>query len=238
MDLNTTVLAGNLHWPSALFARSALRGRPATVKATRKTSKEDRMSDGRIKVNSQTIAKHKKLEKPHFETENDNKTKKMQMNKNMAFGGAIAGEASILNTTAANASDSLSESVDTMEAEKSRGKRVPVKTMDFTGNTGDSENEDSEKDSEDEECLARKEKVNVLGATIITVLVSAVVFIAILAWSEVIRSWYDNTFVIDTGSMDLVYGRFWYAIFITVIAIIVTYAVYRYFMDDWSTPFF
>lgn len=67
-----------------------------------------------------------------------------------------------------------------------------------------------------------------IGITISTVVISALVFISILAWTEFLRAWYDNTFVVKDSEFSLVYGRFWYAIFITLIAIIICYIIYKF----------
>jgi len=74
-----------------------------------------------------------------------------------------------------------------------------------------------------------EEKRPAFSVSIETIVVSALIFIAILAWFEFVRSWFDNTFdgkaVHDLG---LVYHRFWYAIFVSVLVVILIYVVYRF----------
>lgn len=63
-----------------------------------------------------------------------------------------------------------------------------------------------------------------------TVVISAFLFLAILAWFEFLRVWYDVTFSPDrtTNDFTLVYIRFWYAIFITCLVIIIVYSILRF----------
>lgn len=71
-------------------------------------------------------------------------------------------------------------------------------------------------------------KVSSITVSIETVIMSALIFVAILAWFEFLRAWYDNTF--DNRPVhdyDIVYHRFWYAIFITALAIVLLYILLR-----------
>ena len=63
-----------------------------------------------------------------------------------------------------------------------------------------------------------------------TIIISALIFIAILAWFEFIRSWFDNVFDDEVvHNISAIFHRLWYAIFITVLALILIYIVYRLF---------
>lgn len=67
-----------------------------------------------------------------------------------------------------------------------------------------------------------------ITVSIETIVMSALIFIAILSWFEFLRSWYDNVFNIDgTRNYTAIYHRLWYAIFITALVIILLYIVYR-----------
>jgi hypothetical protein len=70
----------------------------------------------------------------------------------------------------------------------------------------------------------------IFNITIHTVILSAFIFIAILAWVEVIRTWYDQTFDPTFGirNIDLIFTRFWYAVFITCLVIIFVYILHRW----------
>jgi hypothetical protein len=61
-----------------------------------------------------------------------------------------------------------------------------------------------------------------------TVVLSALLFIGIFTWLEFLRSWFDNTFA-ENGNLNVMYLRFWYAIFITALVAILFYVVYRAF---------
>lgn len=77
------------------------------------------------------------------------------------------------------------------------------------------------------------ERQNNLTISIETIIMSALIFIGILAWFEFMRSWYDHTFS-TTGehNFDVVYNRFWYAIFISSLVLILMYIVYRVATQD------
>jgi len=66
-----------------------------------------------------------------------------------------------------------------------------------------------------------------LTISIETIVMSAFIFIAILAWFEFIRTWFDTVFS-ATGEhhFNIVYNRLWYAIFITALALVSIYIVY------------
>lgn len=70
----------------------------------------------------------------------------------------------------------------------------------------------------------------IFNITIHTVILSAFVFIALLTWFEVIRTWYDQTFDPTLGirNVDLIFVRFWYAVFVTCIILILIYILYRW----------
>lgn len=70
----------------------------------------------------------------------------------------------------------------------------------------------------------------IFNITIQTVILSAFVFIALLAWFEVIRTWYDQTFDPTLGlrNVDQIFVRFWYAVFITALIIILIYILHRW----------
>ena len=60
-----------------------------------------------------------------------------------------------------------------------------------------------------------------------TVVMSALIFIAILSWFEFLRAWYDHTFDNEpVHNVDLIFNRFWYAVFISSICIIIIYVLY------------
>jgi predicted MFS family arabinose efflux permease len=64
--------------------------------------------------------------------------------------------------------------------------------------------------------------------TIEIIIISAFIFIAIFTWFEFIRSWYDNVFNTGPGhNFNAVYVRLGYAIFITALALVLIYIVYR-----------
>lgn len=60
------------------------------------------------------------------------------------------------------------------------------------------------------------------------IIISALIFIAILIWFEFLRVWYDNVFGND-GDFAIVWYRLVYAIFITALVLILLYVVYRIF---------
>ena len=67
-----------------------------------------------------------------------------------------------------------------------------------------------------------------ITVSIETIILSAVIFIGILSWFEFLRSWYDNVFSFDgTHNFGLIWNRFWYAVFITAVVIILIYIIYR-----------
>lgn len=71
-------------------------------------------------------------------------------------------------------------------------------------------------------------KSNNLRLSIETILMSAFIFIAILSWFEFLRVLYENVFPLDgIQHFNIVYNRFWYAIFITALVIVLLYIVYR-----------
>lgn len=71
-------------------------------------------------------------------------------------------------------------------------------------------------------------KVSSLTISIETIVMSGFIFIAILTWFEFIRTWFDTVFS-NTGQHNFttVYNRLWYAIFITALALVLIYIVYR-----------
>ena len=67
-----------------------------------------------------------------------------------------------------------------------------------------------------------------ITVSIETLVMSALIFIAILSWFEFIRVWFDNVFTSDVDhNYRLIYHRLWYAIFITALCIVLLYVVYR-----------
>jgi hypothetical protein len=67
-----------------------------------------------------------------------------------------------------------------------------------------------------------------ITVSIETILLSAVVFIGILSWFEFLRAWYDNVFAVDgNNNPGIIWNRFWYAVFITSVVIILVYIIYR-----------
>jgi hypothetical protein len=81
----------------------------------------------------------------------------------------------------------------------------------------------------------RRGPVNV---SIPTVVISAFIFIAILSWFEFMREWYDYTFIVkgtsreNSSSLGVVFAKFWFAIFITAVAIVGVCIVYRVFPEN------
>ena len=72
------------------------------------------------------------------------------------------------------------------------------------------------------------ERQSNITVSIETIVISALIFIGILAWFEFLRTWYDNVFTLGTPhNFDIVYHRLWYAIFITALVLILIYIVYR-----------
>jgi H+/Cl- antiporter ClcA len=66
-----------------------------------------------------------------------------------------------------------------------------------------------------------------------TIIMSALIFIGILAWFEFLRTWYDNVFTLKTEhNYFFIYNRLWYAIFITALVLVLLYVVYRFAMPD------
>lgn len=61
------------------------------------------------------------------------------------------------------------------------------------------------------------------------IIITAVVFIAILAWFEFLRTLYDAIFntISNEHYSGIVFKRLVYALFITAVAIIIVYIVYR-----------
>lgn len=63
-----------------------------------------------------------------------------------------------------------------------------------------------------------------------TIIISALIFIGILAWFEFLRSWFDNVF---NGQPQTNFAPVWhrlvYAVFITALVLILLYVVYRVF---------
>lgn len=67
-----------------------------------------------------------------------------------------------------------------------------------------------------------------ITVSIETIVMSALIFIAILAWFEFLRVWFDNVFNTDAQrNYNIIYHRLWYAIFVTALAIVLLYIVYR-----------
>lgn len=61
-----------------------------------------------------------------------------------------------------------------------------------------------------------------------TVIMSALIFIGILAWFEFLRTWFDNVFTINgQHNYSFIYNRLWYAIFITALVLVLLYVVFR-----------
>lgn len=69
---------------------------------------------------------------------------------------------------------------------------------------------------------------NNITVSIETIILSALIFIGILSWFEFLRSWYDNVFLIEgEHNFRLIWNRFWYAVFITSVVIVLVYILYR-----------
>lgn len=69
-----------------------------------------------------------------------------------------------------------------------------------------------------------------LAITIETIIISALIFIIILAWLDVLRVWYEIVFPInpaDAGRWDFLVNRVGFALFITALNLILIYIVYR-----------
>ena len=63
-----------------------------------------------------------------------------------------------------------------------------------------------------------------------TIIISALIFIGILAWFEFLRSWFDNVFNGQPQTNFVpVWHRLVYAVFITALVLILLYVVYRIF---------
>lgn len=72
------------------------------------------------------------------------------------------------------------------------------------------------------------ERQSNITVSIETIVMSALIFIAILAWFEFLRVWFDNVFNSDGHrNYTAIYHRLWYAIFVTALAIVLLYIVYR-----------
>lgn len=74
-------------------------------------------------------------------------------------------------------------------------------------------------------------RMGMISLNIETIIISALIFIGIFVWLEFIRTWFDHTFI-DTTNFDLVYARFWYAIFITALVLVFLYIVVRSFRES------
>ena len=73
-----------------------------------------------------------------------------------------------------------------------------------------------------------EKKTRSLKISIETIVMSALIFIAILAWFEFLRTWFDTVFSYTPAQhFNLVYNRLWYAIFVTSISLILVYIVYH-----------
>lgn len=69
-----------------------------------------------------------------------------------------------------------------------------------------------------------------ITVSIETIILSALIFIGILVWFEFIRVWFDNVFTNQpTHNFTIIWHRFWYAIFITALVLVLLYIVYRLF---------
>lgn len=70
----------------------------------------------------------------------------------------------------------------------------------------------------------------IFNITIHTVILSAFIFICLLAWFEVLRTWYDQTFdpTLGVRNVNMIFVRFWYAVFITCLIIIFVYILHRW----------
>lgn len=67
-----------------------------------------------------------------------------------------------------------------------------------------------------------------ITVSIETIVLSAIVFIGILSWFEFLRAWYDNVFAVDgNNNPGIIWNRFWYAVFISSVVIILVYILYR-----------
>lgn len=72
------------------------------------------------------------------------------------------------------------------------------------------------------------ERQSNITVSIETIVMSALIFITILAWFEFLRVWFDNVFNTDIPrNYNAIYHRLWYAIFVTALAIVLLYIVYR-----------
>jgi hypothetical protein len=78
--------------------------------------------------------------------------------------------------------------------------------------------------------MAPSSETKTLTISLETVVISAFLFLAILSWFEFLRVWYDVTFSPDrvTHDFTVVYIRFWYAVFITCLVIIIVYSILRF----------
>ena len=73
-----------------------------------------------------------------------------------------------------------------------------------------------------------EKKTRSLKISIETIVMSALIFIAILAWFEFLRTWFDTVFSqTQSHHFNAVYNRLWYAIFVTSISLILVYIVYH-----------
>jgi hypothetical protein len=72
------------------------------------------------------------------------------------------------------------------------------------------------------------------GLNILLIIASAVVFVAVLAWFETLRSFYDRTWEIDPNRdrFQPSIERLGYAVLVTMVAILVVWAFYHVIQDE------
>ena len=63
--------------------------------------------------------------------------------------------------------------------------------------------------------------------TIETIIISALIFISILSWFEVFRVWYVTTFETTDPDLSIIYFRFFYAISVTTLVLVLLYIIYH-----------
>jgi len=79
------------------------------------------------------------------------------------------------------------------------------------------------------EITTRRKNIRLHGfiITIETIIISALIFIAILSWFEVFRVWYVTTFETTDPDLSIIYFRFFYAISVTALVLVLLYIIYH-----------
>ncbi len=67
-----------------------------------------------------------------------------------------------------------------------------------------------------------------INVNMITIILSALIFVAILSWIDVVRLWYENTYPYNRQrDFGIMYHQMGYALFITLLVLVLVYVIYK-----------